>query len=356
MSNTPSHPVRGGVVYALAAAALFGASTPFAKLLVGRVDPVLLAGLLYLGSGCGLFAWRLWTRRKGMRSSEAPLRRADLPWLAGAVASGGVVAPVLLMAGLAVTPASTASLLRNVEGVMTALLAWFVFEENFDRRIALGMAAITAGGVLLSWEDGLAAGTPWGALAVAGACLAWAVDNNLTRKVSAGDPVQIAAIKGQVAGTVNVGVALARGAALPDFWTVMACGVVGLAGYGVSLTLFVLALRKLGTARTGAYFSVAPFVGAAISMLALGDRPTVAFFLAAGLMGVGVWLHLTERHVHEHEHEALSHDHAHVHDEHHQHAHGPDDPPGEPHSHPHDHPPMRHAHPHYPDIHHRHRH
>ena len=348
-----------GVAYALAAAALFGASTPFAKLLVGSVDPILLAGLLYLGSGCGLFAWR-WVTTRGRRNgaAEAPLGRADLPWLAGAVLFGGVVAPVLLMTGLTLTPASTAALLLNAEGVLTALLAWFVFRENFDRRIALGMVAITAGGVLLSREGGLAAGNLWGPLAVAGACLAWAIDNNLTRKVSAGDPVQIAAIKGLVAGTVNVGIALACGADLPGVGTAAACAVVGLAGYGVSLTLFVLALRGLGTARTGAYFSAAPFVGAAISLALLGDRPTVAFFAAAALMGLGVWLHLTERHVHEHDHdhEAMSHDHAHVHDEHHRHAHGPDDPPGEPHSHPHDHRPMRHAHPHYPDIHHRHGH
>ena len=196
MNKSERLTLRGGVVYALAAA-LFGASTPFAKLLVGRVDPVLLAGLLYLGSGCGLFAWR-WVGLRGRRNgaAEAPLRRADLPWLAGAVLFGGVIAPVFLMIGLTLTPASTASLLLNAEGVLTALLAWFVFKENFDRRIALGMAAITAGGVLLSWEGGLAAGTLWGPLAVAAACLTWAIDNNLTRKVSAGDPVQIAAIKG----------------------------------------------------------------------------------------------------------------------------------------------------------------
>lgn len=357
MSNTKSPWLGGGVAYALLAAALFGASTPFAKLLVGRVDAVLLAGLLYLGSGCGLFAWDwLWLRRKGHRPSEASLRRTDLPWLAGAILFGGAVAPVLLMTGLTATPASTASLLLNMEDVLTALLAWFVFKENFDRRIALGMAAITVGGVLLSWEGETEVGIPWGALAIAGACLAWAIDNNLTRKVSAGDPMQIAAMKGLVAGTVNIVIALVRGAEMPGVWTVAACGIVGLAGYGVSLTLFVLALRSLGTARTGAYFSVAPFVGAALSLLVLGDPLTVAFLLAAGLIGIGVWLHLTERHVHEHDHVAMSHDHAHVHDEHHQHAHGPDDAQGEPHSHPHDHRPIRHAHPHYPDIHHRHEH
>ena len=357
MSNIKRQPIISGVLCALAAAALFGASTPFAKLLVGRVEPVLLAGLLYFGSGCGLFAWRWLGKLAGWSGSkEAPLRLADLPWLAGAVLFGGVLGPVLLMVGLTVTPGATASLLLNLEGVLTAILAWVVFKENFDRRIALGMATITAGGVLLSWEGRPEAGLPWGAFAVMGACLAWAIDNNLTRKVSAGDPVQIAAIKGLVAGTVNLVIALARGSELPGVWTVLACGAVGLVGYGFSLTLFVLALRNLGTARTGAYFSIAPFVGAVISILLLGDRPTTSFFLAAALMGIGVWLHLTERHDHEHDHEAMSHDHSHVHDEHHQHEHGPDDPPGEPHSHPHDHLAMRHSHPHYPDIHHRHSH
>ncbi len=357
MSKPKSIQGLSGVAYALAAAALFGASTPFAKLLVGQVEPILLAGLLYLGSGCGLFAWRLLQiRRHQHTSSEAPLQRADLPWLAGAVFFGGVIGPVLLMTGLAVTPASTASLLLNLEGVLTALMAWFVFRENFDLRIALGMVAITAGGVLLSWEGRPEVGLPWGAFAIAGACLAWAIDNNLTRKVSAGDPVQIAAIKGLVAGIVNVVIALLRGSEIPGVLTVLASGALGLAGYGISLTLFVLALRSLGTARTGAYFSIAPFVGAVISIVLLGDRPTWSFFVAAVLMGIGIWLHLTERHEHEHEHEEMFHDHRHAHDEHHQHQHGPDDPPGEPHSHPHHHTAMRHSHPHYPDIHHRHNH
>lgn len=356
MSEAEHSPPTRGVLYALTAAALFGASTPFAKLFVGRTDPVLLAGLLYLGSGVCLSAWWWLATRRAGPGSEAALGRADLPWLAGAVLFGGSLAPVLLMTGLAATPGSTASLLLNLEGVLTAVLAWFVFRENFDRRIALGMAAIAAGGVLLSWEGRPETGLPWGAFAIAGACLCWAVDNNLTRKVSAGDPVQIAAIKGVVAGTVNLGIALVRGAELPGGWTVLACGAVGLMGYGVSLTLFVLALRALGTARTGAYFSVAPFVGAAVSIPLLGDRPTASFFAAAALMGLGVWLHLTERHGHAHDHEEMTHEHRHVHDDHHRHEHAPGDPPGEPHSHPHRHPPMRHAHPHYPDIHHRHRH
>jgi drug/metabolite transporter (DMT)-like permease len=356
MSSTPLIHVSAGVIYALLAALLFGASTPFAKVLVGQVDPIILAGLLYLGSGCGLSVWWYGAAFMTKRTAEAQLKGQDLPWLAGAVLFGGVIGPALLMIGLMTTPGANASLLLNLEGVLTALLAWFIFKENFDHRIALGMMTITTGGILLSWDGLFDAGFAWGAFAIVCACFAWAIDNNLTRKVSAGDPVQIAAIKGLVAGSVNLGIALFRGAEFPEVWTIVACGILGLAGYGVSLTLFVLALRHLGTARTGAYFSIAPFVGAGISIMMLGDRPTFTFFLAALFMGYGVWLHLTELHSHEHVHEEMDHDHSHVHDEHHQHGHGPNDPPGEPHSHPHHHTAMRHTHPHYPDIHHRHFH
>ena len=356
MKETPQKPPVSGLTYALASAVLFGASTPFAKLLLGRIDPVLLAGLLYLGSGCGLFAWRFFAAVSGTTVAEARLARADLPWLAGAVLFGGVLAPILLMIGLSMIPGATASLLLNLEGVLTALLAWFVFRENFDRRIALGMATITIGGVILSWEGRPETGMPWGSFAIAGACLAWGIDNNLTRKVSAGDPVQIAAIKGVGAGIVNLGIAFARGAERPDASTILASGALGLVGYGISLTFFVLALRSLGTARTGAYFSIAPFVGAAISFPLLGELPTLGFFAAAALMAAGVWLHLTERHEHEHIHEPIEHDHLHTHDAHHQHGHTPEDPAGEPHSHSHRHDVLTHTHAHYPDIHHRHVH
>jgi Permeases of the drug/metabolite transporter (DMT) superfamily len=348
----------GGVPSALLAAVLFGVSAPFAKLLLRTETSQLLAGLLYLGSGLGLLAVWL-VRRKRDTTNEAQLRRADTPWLAGAIAAGGVMGPLLLMTGLSRAPASAASLLLNLEGVFTALLAWFVFRENFDRRIALGMAAILAGGVLLSWEGRLAWGGAAGPLLVAGACLAWAVDNNLTQKVSAGDPVQIAMLKGLVAGTVNTGIALLLGAHLPGVERALGAMLVGFLGYGVSLVLFVLALRQLGTARTGAYFSTAPFVGAIVSLVVFRERPTLALVAAAALMGVGVWLHVSERHEHEHVHEALEHEHAHVHDAHHQHSHAPGDPAvtdPAPHSHSHRHQPMAHTHAHYPDLHHRHGH
>ena len=287
----------------------------------------------------------------GRRSRLGP---GEWPWLVGAVLAGGVAGPVLLLYGLSATTASTASLLLNAEGVFTALLAWVAFKENADRRIVLGMLAIVAGAVVLSWPHGSVEAS-WPALAVLGACLCWAIDNNLTRRVSLADPLQIAAIKGVGAGVTNVGLAVVvLGAPHPPAATVAVAGIVGLLGYGISLVAFVVGLRELGTARTGAYFSTAPFVGAAVSVLLPGESVTPRLVAAAALMGAGLWLHLSERHEHDHHHAPLEHEHAHEHDEHHHH-HAGDDPAGV-HVHPHRHEPMTHRHPHYPDAHHRHGH
>jgi drug/metabolite transporter (DMT)-like permease len=242
---------RRGILFALGAAVLFGLSTPLAKGLLNALPPQMLAGLLYVGSGVGLGLYGFVQRTRGDRA-EAPLGRSDIPWLAGAVLAGGVAGPLLLMLGLVRMAASGASLLLNLEGVFTALFAWYVFRENFDRRIALGMAAIVSGGALLSWQGQLAWGGITGSLAVIGACLAWGLDNNLTQKVSASDPVQIAAIKGCSAGAVNVGIALALGSPWPGGWQLSEALGLGLLSYGVSLALYVRALRELGTARTGA--------------------------------------------------------------------------------------------------------
>lgn len=341
-----------GVQAAVAAAVLFGAGTPFAKLLLGEVSPWLLAGFLYTGSGLGLTAWRLIRRAPRVRIP----RREILP-LAGAVFFGGLIAPVLLMAGLANMPASGASLLLNAEAVFTAVLAWVVFRENVDRRIALGMLAIVAGAVVLSVPSGADFGSPWPALAIAAACLCWGLDNNLTRKVALNDATWLAAVKGAVAGPVNLVLAFLLGATLPGVWVVAGAMVVGLFAYGVSLALFIVGMRHIGTARAGAYFSVAPFFGAVIAVL-LGEPVTWPLVIAAALMAAGVWLHLTERHEHEHTHEQMTHDHWHTHDEHHQHEHadGAVLPAGARHRHAHAHDAMTHTHEHYPDAHHRHGH
>ena len=342
------------VTFAIAAAVLFGASTPLAKLLVGDVSPVLLGGLLYLGSGIGLGLFRI-LRDRGWKPSGIQAR--EWPWLLGAIFFGGVLGPVALMYGLTSVSGSAASLMLNLESVLTAVLAWVVFKENADKRIVLGMVAIVAGGAVLSWQpEGAGNSSLIGLAAIAIACLCWAIDNNLTRKVSASDSVFIASSKGLLAGIVNSTIALMLGGSLPEPQTSLLAMTVGLLGYGISLVFFVLALRGLGTARTGAYFSTAPFIGSAVSLLLLGETATTSFWVASALMGLGVWLHLTETHEHEHTHEPLEHSHAHIHDEHHQHQHDAGVDLTEPHVHWHRHLSVTHKHPHYPDIHHQHSH
>lgn len=343
-----------GIAAALGAALLFGAGTPLAKRLLEGVGPWMLAGLLYLGSGLGL-----WLLRRVRRAPPVRLPPGQGRWLAGAVLAGGVVAPVLLMVGLTRMPASAASLLLNAEGVFTALLAWFAFRENFDKRIALGMFAIVVGAVVLSWPAGSSGGAQmgnvWPEVAVLGACLAWAIDNNLTRKVALNDAMWIASVKGLAAGLVNLALAMLVGNLVPVWSTVGAAMALGFLAYGISLTLFVVSLRHLGTARTGAYFSVAPFFGALLAVVWLGESVDPKLLAAGVLMGMGVWLHLSEQHVHEHRHEPMEHDHEHVHDAHHQHDH-PTGTAAVKHAHPHRHTPMTHRHDHFPDEHHRHPH
>ncbi|MFZ5811158.1 MAG: EamA family transporter [Thermodesulfobacteriota bacterium] len=340
-----------GIPAAFCAALLFGVGTPLAKVLLADVSPWLLAGLLYLGSGVGLSLNRL-----VVRSSAGKLEPGQWPWLAGAIAAGGVVGPVLLMFGLTGMPASGASLLLNAEGVFTALLAWFAFRENCGPRIALGMIAIVFGAIVLSWPGEARFSSVWPALAILGACLAWGIDNNLTRKVALADATWIASIKGLAAGGVNLTLAFISGADWPSLRTVLEAMSVGCLAYGASLVLFVKALRHLGTARTGAYFSVAPFFGALVAIPLLGEPVSGRLLIAGLLMGLGVWLHLTERHRHAHEHDALEHDHEHTHDIHHQHDHGEHVIPGRKHHHPHRHEALAHEHEHFPDAHHSHGH
>ena len=340
-----------GVLAALAAAVLFGVGTPVAKMLLGTVDPWILGGLLYAGSGLALTLVR--TAR---RAPKVQLAKRDLFALVGAIAAGGVAGPVLLMYGLASMPASGASLLLNAEGVFTALLAWFIFRENVDARIALGMASIAVGAVALTWTSGVTLGHSLPTALVLGACLAWAIDNNLTRKVATYDPMWLAAVKGLAAGAVNLLIAVSAERAWPSAQTLAAALGLGAAAYGASLTLFVVALRRLGAARTGAYFSTAPFVGALIAVTWLGETATPGLVIAAALMGLGLWLHFTERHVHEHEHPSVEHEHAHAHDEHHDHIHEPPIPAGLRHSHRHTHETVVHSHHHFPDEDHRHEH
>ncbi|MGB8275989.1 MAG: DMT family transporter [Alphaproteobacteria bacterium] len=350
--------LRSGAGAAIAAALLFGASTPLAKLLLDRVDAWLLAGLLYFGAGLGLSAvWGITRLRVPRGRAEAAIGGRQAAILGCAIVLGGVVGPVSLMFGLSVTTAAAASLLLNLEGAFTALLAWFVFKEGRDRRIVLGMALVFLGAVILSAGQGISRPGLVGTGLITLACLCWAADNNLTRLVSLHDPVQISALKGLCAGAVNLVLALGlRHGEWPSLAPALAGGVVGFLGYGVSLVLYVVALRHIGAGRTAAYFSLAPFMGVVIALALLGEPASPIYLVAAIPMALGLWLHVSERHEHEHVHERLVHTHLHVHDEHHRHGHGPRDPAGEPHTHEHVHQPLRHSHPHYPDLHHTHGH
>jgi len=342
-----------GVVVALASALLFGVTTPIAKQLLAATHPLLIAGLLYLGSGIGVSVLRL-IQDRGW--SPTGLTASDWPWLVLTTLVGGIVAPALLMVGLAQADAAVASLLLNLEVVFTAVLAWLAFREPANARVMLGLAIIFAGGLILVWPGRLGTASLPASAAIVAACICWALDNNLTRKISAGDARVLAAIKGLAAGVTNTMLAFMVGARLPAAPQVLATLVIGFLGYGLSLVLFIVALRQLGAARTGAYFATAPFIGAAVAILMYGQSSDVVFWLAAACMGAGVWLHATEHHEHEHMHEPLSHSHAHRHDEHHRHEHAFNWDGREPHTHEHEHGWLRHSHAHFPDIHHRHGH
>jgi len=345
-------------LWALLAAALFGAGTPLAKwLLQSNSSPFILAGLLYLGSGVGLFGWQMIQRfRNGNAVTlEKPLQRRDWPWLAGAIICGGSVAPVLLMWGLSGSGAASASLLLNLEGVLTTLVAGLLFSEAIGREVWLAVIIMFVASLLLFYDLQMGFHIPIHALAVIGACLFWAFDNNLTRHVSASDPVVIAMLKGLVAGSMNLALALFLGAKFPGSLAIGASMLLGLLSYGISLVLFIYALRHIGSARTAAHFSTAPFFGAVLAVVLFGEPLTVPLLLALSLMVLATWIMLREAHEHEHTHEILAHEHKHVSDEHHLHEHDGSEGP-EPHSHRHTHQSMTHKHPHLPDIHHRHGH
>ena len=338
------------VLQALLAAATFGLSTPLAKRLLDVASPVLLAGLLYLGAGLFLTGVRVVRRSRSPRALE-PRERVIL---VGVVLSGGVLAPPLLLWGLARSTASAASLLLNLEVVFTVLLAGVVFREHLGRRVIVASIMLAAGGVVLGWTSGHL-DLPVASIAVAGACLLWAIDNNLTRLIADADAVVVVQVKGLAAGAVNLGLALSAGHAVPPPAPIAISLVLGAVGYGTSLVLFILAMRGLGAARTGGYFALAPFFGALGGVVLLGEPVTRQRALAGALMAAGVWLLLRERHAHRHHHETGIHTHRHVHDQHHQHEHEGWE-GAEPHIHPHPTGPLEHEHPHIHDRHHGHDH
>jgi drug/metabolite transporter (DMT)-like permease len=347
-----TEPRSRGAAYGIAAAVLFGMSAPISKLLLPGSGFLMLASLLYLGAGAGLSAFTLVRREH----REASLRRADLLPIVGIVVTGGIIGPILMLYGLRNVSGVAGSLLLNLEAPFTMLLAILVFRESMSRGEVIASAFITGGAIVLSYEPGQLRAELLGALAIAGACLAWGVDNNLTQKVSLRDPIAIVRVKTLGAGVCTMVIALAAGERLPSSGIAVAGLVLGLFSYGVSIVLDAYALRILGAAREAAFFATAPFVGALLSIPLLHDSITVSRASGFALMMAGVVALLRARHAHVHTHEAMTHDHRHVHDEHHQHAHSPDDPPTEPHAHAHRHEPIMHEHPHVSDVHHRHSH
>jgi drug/metabolite transporter (DMT)-like permease len=333
---------------------LFGASTPLSKLLLPGVGPLVLAALLYLGAALLISLFRVLSRVGGQQSAEAKIRGSDALTLGAVVGFGGVLGPVLMLFGLARISALTGSLLLNLEAVFTILLAVIVFHEHLSRSLAAASGLVVLGALLLSYQPGSLGGGVLGVMAIVGACLSWAIDNNLSQRLSLRDPTAVVLLKTAGAGLTSLALALATGHTLPTPTFLVGGVVVGSLGYGASLICVMFALRYLGAAREAAWFSTAPFIGAAIAIPIFGLLPTAAEWLGMALMISGIFLLVRERHSHVHSHEPIEHDHSHVHDEHHQHEH--EGPVAEPHSHPHRHDPIIHEHPHVSDLHHRHRH
>ncbi len=343
------------ILQALIASLLFGASAPLAKFLLGEIEPIPLAAFLYLGSGLGLLGIKIYQLINQQQSDEARIQKPDLVWLAGAILAGGVAAPIILLFSLQNTPASTASLLLNFEGVATTLIAAVAFKEAISRRAWWAVILITLSGVFLSIKINGSWGFSLGALGIIAACIFWGMDNNFTRNISAKDPLTIVTIKGLGAGTFSLGMALILGNRFPAFGIALGAMLLGSLSYGASIVLFIRAMRGLGAARTSALFGTAPLVGILLSVLLLRESPNWMFAVALPLMALGTLLLVNEEHEHCHVHEATMHEHVHTHDDgHHDHEHE-----GElalQHSHIHQHDELTHAHHHMPDLHHRHAH
>jgi drug/metabolite transporter (DMT)-like permease len=351
MNRTRLYPI----IQALIAALLFGASAPLAKLFLGEVEPIPLAAFLYLGSGLGLFGIKLFMRANQRSDREARIKKGDLIWLAGAILAGGVAAPITLLFSLQNTPAATASLLLNFESVATTLIAVFAFKESISRRAWWAVAMITGASIFLSINTSAGWGFSLGALGIIAACILWGLDNNFTRNISARDPLMIVTVKGLAAGSFSLGMALVLGNKLPALGIILGAMALGCLSYGVSIVLFIRAMRGLGAARTSALFGTAPLAGMLLSFIMFRELPGSMFILALPLMALGTFLLVNEEHKHHHVHELTLHEHAHLHDDgHHEHDH--DEKAIREHSHLHTHDETDHEHHHMPDLHHRHAH
>ncbi|HWQ63717.1 MAG TPA: DMT family transporter [Methanospirillum sp.] len=344
------HPALIG---AITAALLFGIVVPVSKILLVGTGPITLAALLYMGAGTGLLLLKI--IRPQQTQQEAPVTRRDIPFLVVIVIVGSVIGPILLMTGLTMVPAGTASLLLNAELVMTGIIATLFFSEPLGRRVVLAMTAVVIGGLILSVDPTGTFGISAGAVLILGACICWGIDNNVTRSLSGKDPASVVIIKGMCAGIVGLVLATLIGESLPSIHVILYILITGFFGYGLSLVLFIRSLRTLGAIRTGSLFALAPFIGAGISWVFLGEAPGYQVFVSFLFMAIGVYLIATEDHHHLHSHIRVSHDHRHRHDDgHHTHSHLESDPSE--HAHLHQHDLVTHDHQHTPDLHHYHDH
>jgi drug/metabolite transporter (DMT)-like permease len=346
------------VFQALLAAFLFGMSAPISKFLLGEIAPILLAAFLYLGTGISLLII-MGLQRLGKKSNptEAQIKKADLPWLAGAILAGGIAAPITLLFSIRGTPEGTASLLLSFEGVSTTLIAALVFKESLSRQALWAILSITFASVLLSTNLNSDWGLSISALGILIACILWGMDNNFTRNISAKDPLAIVTIKGLVAGSFSLVFATVLGDQIPGINIVVGAMLLGSMSYGLSIVLFVYAMRGLGVARTSALFGTAPLAGVVVSSLLFREIYGISFIIAIPLMLIGTMLLASEAHSHNHIHEKTVHEHRHCHaDIHHVHIHTQKEFQAQSHSHLHSHDHLEHEHPHLPDIHHRHAH
>lgn len=343
------------IIQALIAALLFGASAPLAKSLLGDVEPVLLAAFLYLGSGFGLLIIKFfqYINQQGF-NNEAQINKSDYLWLAGAILAGGVAAPIILLISLKSTPAATASLLLCFEGVATTLVAFIVFKESISHRAWLAIALITLASIFLSINLNADWGLSFGALGIIAASVLWGIDNNFTRTISSKDPLSIVTIKGLSAGVFSLGLAIIIGNKIPGWKVIFSAMLLGSLSYGLSIVLFIHAMRGLGAARTSALFSTAPISGIILSIIMFNELPSWLFLVALPVMFIGTMLLVNENHEHEHIHTCIAHEHSHKHDDHHQHDH--ENNYAQKHSHVHEHDEFVHKHHHMPDLSHRHIH
>ncbi|MEO6598760.1 MAG: DMT family transporter [Polyangiaceae bacterium] len=349
--KTSTSPMLRGSALALLSALAFGLTMPIIQRLSKGCGVLPAAASLY--AGAALASVDLSRKRRRL---EAPVRASHWPRLVLVALLGAVAAPVCLIFGLHRTDAVSASLLLNFEAAFTVLLAWSVYREPIGRRVALALVAMSAGGVLLAASGGrLIPGFGIGALAIVLATLAWALDNTLSRPLAELSPKQVVLWKGGLGALLSVALAFALGQAFPKPWPLLGLLACGGTGYGLSLQLYLRAQRRIGAARTGSIFAIAPFVGAGAAYLVGGASVGAGAAVAATCFALGVYLHLTENHDHVHSHETLMHEHAHRHDDgHHDHEH--DAPVRGEHSHSHSHEEQAHAHAHAEDVHHRHKH